>query len=95
MIPLDQWNWGVYRLAEEGEKGKRDAPDGRRLVALNKYASTIPFGLEIIRQLALKSKDMSTVADINGALVKIKELNDEFKLVAERIEKAANADAGE
>lgn len=90
LVPIDKWNWSVYRIADDGEKGKRSAPDGTRLVPMEKYTSTIPAGLEIIRQLALKTEDMAVVADIEGALSRIAELNGEFEQVAARIEEAVD-----
>lgn len=89
--PIDKWNWAISRVAEDGEKGKKTALDGKRLVPMNKSGSTIPAALEVVRQLALKSEDRAVLADVDGALAKIEELNAEFRVVAKRIEKAATA----
>lgn len=88
--PLDKMNWTVYRVAEDGEdvNGRKKALDGTPLLFLGKYSPTLAGALEIVRKLLLKTTDAAVIADVDGAIARIEELDAEFEETARRIEEA-------
>lgn len=63
--------------------------DGRALRPLDKYPTNLGQAVRLAREIALKREDRAVVADIDGALDRLDELNREFADTAARIERAA------
>lgn len=94
--PYNKWCYQIYRVMPEGYETRSKigkAADGRYLVPIEKYPTTIRQAVGIIE--VLMEHDAEVSLDLSGAIRQLVEIAARVESAAMWIEKAANADAGE